>query len=53
MNVKITVPGQVTATNADYREGRTYVWEQSVDDVERPIRHTWRPTGSAANSVEP
>jgi hypothetical protein len=51
--VKITVPGQVTETNADYREGRTYVWEQDGTDEARPIKHSWKPTGSAAASVEP
>ncbi|CAA9269877.1 MAG: hypothetical protein AVDCRST_MAG77-3144 [uncultured Chloroflexi bacterium] len=51
--VRVTVPGQVTATNADYREGRTYIWENEGDDPAREMRISWRPAGNPALSVEP
>jgi hypothetical protein len=51
--VRISVPGQVTATNADRREGNTYVWENEGDDPGREIRISWRPAGNPAQSVQP
>lgn len=51
--VRITVPGQVTATTADYREGRTYIWENEGDDPGRDVRISWRPTGNPAQSIAP
>jgi hypothetical protein len=51
--VSITVPGQVTATDADDKDGNTYYWEASGSDPTREIKISWRPSGNPANSVRP
>jgi hypothetical protein len=50
----ITLPGQVTAADADSRQGQTYTWRQDPLAAQpRTVNVTWNPAGSSSASVNP
>lgn len=50
----VTLPGQVTAANADTREGQTYRWTlDPLSSEGRSISITWNAAGNPAASVAP
>ncbi|HEU5318740.1 MAG TPA: hypothetical protein VFX49_21685 [Chloroflexota bacterium] len=50
----LTLPGRVTAVNADSRDGQTYTWRlDPMSSTARQISATWVATGEPRQSVNP
>lgn len=51
---RLTLPGHVTAANADKRDGQTYTWTlDPLANYDRSVSVTWDAAGNAAQNAEP
>jgi len=52
--LKLTLPGQVLSSNADSREGQTYIWRLDPLATEgRSISARWNASGASDASADP
>jgi len=52
--LKLTLPGQVLSSNADSREGQTYIWRLDPLATEgRPVSARWNAAGASGASADP